>query len=263
MRVAALALLSVAVPGAARSQASLDPGTLAQEIVDEERRLIDVHSLLVDLPPLQAPASLESGTVDASLEAVIIPYIDGTIGTKREITASDRTRVFPRPRVAFGLPAPEGFRAFVGLSYIPPVAIRGVSTHYGALEAGLGWAPGALRVGVRGHAVYADSWAPVTDPATRDRLQTGEIGADLAIGARLGRGRLELDPYVGGGVVSLRGRFRVTLDGTVLRSTYTGPSYQAGLRLLIRSRWEVVTEVDGYPGRLVHPALRIGYLFGG
>lgn len=234
----------------------------AQTMLDQEERLIDIHSLLLDLPPLQAPAALPAGTVGVSLEAVTIPEIDGTTGSKEQITASDRTPIFPRPRVQLGLPAPAGLRAFVGLSYIPPIAIRDVSTHYLAGEAGLAFAPGKLRVGARGHALYARSTAPVTDPATRDELETREWGADLAVGVRLGHDALSVEPYVGGGVVSLRGRFEVTSDGNVLHSEYTGAAVHGGVRLLLRSRWELVGEVDAYPDRLVHTNFRVGYLFG-
>ncbi len=251
----ALLLLALALSALPRT-------ATAQTMLDQEQRLIDVHSLLLDLPPLQAPAALASGTLGVSLEGVLIPSIDGTTGSKRQITASDRTPIFPRPRAALGLPAPAGLRAFVGLSYIPPIAIRDVSTHYVAAEAGIGLAPGLLRLGARGHALYARSQAPVTDPATRDVLETWGYGGDVAVGVRLGREGLELEPYVGGGIVSVRGWFQVTSDRVVLRSTYTGAALQAGFRLLFRSRWELVTEVDAYPSRLVHTDVRVGYLFG-
>ena len=235
----------------------------AQTMLDQEQQLMDIHSLLLDLPPLQAPAALASGTIGVSLEGVTIPVIDGTTGSKTQITASDRTRIYPRPRLMLGLPAPEGFRTFLGLSYIPPFTIREVSTNYFAAEAGFGYAPRALRAGVRLHALYATSRAPVTDPATRDELETREWGADLGVGWRFAFQALELTPYAGAGVVSLRGRFRVTSDGTVLHSDYTGAAVQAGVRLLFRSRWEVVTELDAYPSRLFHTNVRVGYLFGG
>ena len=163
-----LALLLAAGSGAAN----------AQTMLDQEERLIEIHSLLLDLPPAQAPGALRPGELSLGVELITVPEIDGTTGPKRQITASDRTRVFPRPRLALGLPAPDGFRAFVGLAYIPPVAIREVSTHFGALEAGFAWVPGALAVAVRGHGLYARSRAPVTEPDTRDRLVTTENGAD-------------------------------------------------------------------------------------
>lgn len=233
----------------------------AQTMLDQEERLIDIHSLLLDLPPLEAPGALPAGRASLGLELVTLPVIDGTTGGKRQITASDRTRVFPRPRLAAGLPAPEGFRAFAGLSYIPPIAIREVSTHYGAAEAGLAWVPGVPRAALRGHLLYATSRSPVTDPATRDRLETWEYGADLSAGARFAFPLGSVEPYAGAGVVRLRGRFRVTSDGAVLRSAYTGAALHAGSRLLLRDRWEGVAELDAYPGRLVHAVLRLAYLF--
>jgi hypothetical protein len=254
-RASALLALSLALGAAAGA-------VRAQDVPYLEERLIDVHSLLLDLPPLQAPAALEAGVLDASLEVVTIPTIDGDVGNKHELTASDHTRLFPRPRLMLGLPVPHGLRAFAGLAYLPPVELRRVSTHYLAAEAGLGLAPGPLRLGLRGHAAYAVARSPVTEPTTRDVLRTEIAGADAAVGLHLGLGGLELEPYAGAGLVALRGRFRVTVDGTVLRSRRTGPALHAGLRLLLRSRWEAVAEADAYPGRLAHADLRLGYLLG-
>ena len=248
-----LAAALCAAPGAAR----------AQTVLDQQQRLIDIHSLLLDLPPLQAPAALPRGTLGLSIEGVTIPPIDGTTGSLKQITASDRTPLYPRPRLQLGLPAPERFAFFVGLSYIPPIVINELSTNYIAGEAGVGWAPGLLRLGLRGHVTYAYSKAPVTDPSTRDTLETIEGGGDLSIGARFAYRSLTVDPYAGAGVVSLAGRFRVTSDGTVLHSDYTGPAVYGGLRLLFRSRWEGAVEIDAYPDRLVHTNFRLGYLFGG
>src|SRR5512137_1007830 len=109
----------------------------AQTMLDQEQRLIQIHSLLLDLSPVQAPGAFVPGELSLGLELIGIPHIDGTTGGKVQITASDRTPLFPRPRIALGLPAPEGFRTFVGLSYIPPIPINGVSTNFGALEGGI------------------------------------------------------------------------------------------------------------------------------
>jgi hypothetical protein len=234
----------------------------AQTMADQEERLIDIHSLLLDLPPLQAPGVLAPGRAVVGLELVTIPPIDGTTGSREQITASDRTPVYPRPRLAIGLPAPEGFRAFAGLSYIPPFRINDVSTHYGALEAGLAWVPGAFRVGLRGHGLYAESRSPVTDPSTRDTLYTGGWGADASTSWRLAlRHRLELEPYAGAGIVGLSSDFHVTSDRNVLHGDYTGPALHAGLRLGWKDRWEALTELDSYPNRLVHVNFRVGWLF--
>lgn len=233
----------------------------AQTMLDQEEQLIDIHSLLLDLPPVTAPGALRPWELTAAAEVIGIPEIDGTTGTKVQITASDRTRAFPRPRLALGLPAPEGFRTFVGIAYIPPISINEVSTHYGAIEAGIAWTPGPLAVGLRGHALYARSKAPVTDPDTRDELVTSELGADLSAGYRFDFAKLSLTPYAGAGVVTLDGDFTVTSDGVLLTSSYTGASLMGGVRFLYRERWEAVAEVDGYPGRLVHPSFRVGYVW--
>ncbi len=237
----------------------------AQTMLDQQQRLIDIHNLLLDLPPAGAPGALRDRELGLGLEIIGIPEIDGTTGTKKQITASDRTRVFPRPRVAIGLPAPEGFRTFAGLSYIPPFQINEVSTNYIAGEAGIAWVPSALSLGLRGHALYAMSKSPVTDPNTRDTLKTSEAGADLSAGWRFafragGIGDVSVTPYAGAGVVWADGHFRVTSDGVVLTSSYTGAALNAGVRLLVHDRWEAVGEVDAYPGRLVHPVFRVGYV---
>ena len=249
----ALALALLLAPAAPR----------AQTMLDQEQRLIDIHCLLLDLPPVQAPGVLTEWRWNLGLEAITIPTIDGTTGTKVQLTASDRARVFPRPRLALGLPAPEGFRAFVGASYIPPFQIRDASTNAVAVEAGFAWVPDPFRAAVRAYGVYAYSKAPVTDPATRDTLETTDFGADLSGGwsfAVEGAG-LDIQPYAGAGVVATHGRFRVESDGNVLESSYTGASLHAGIRLFLAGSWEGVAEVDWYPSRLVHPNFRVGYVF--
>ena len=249
---------------AAALAAAIAGGARAQTMLDQEQRLIDIHSLLLDLPPLQAPGALDRLRLDVALEMVTIPVIDGTTGSKVQITASDRTRLYPRPRLALGLPAPDGFRAFVGLSYIPPVEIRDVSTNAFAAEAGFAWVPGAFRLGVRAHGTWASSKAPVTDPTTRDVLDTQVWGADLSAGGSFAvSSRLLLEPSAGGGVVTLHGRFRVTSDGNVITSDWTGPAWHVGVRALYGGRWELVTEISGYPDRLFHTNVRLGYVFGG
>ena len=73
---------------------------------------------------------------------------------------------------------------------------------------------------------------------------------------------LALEPYAGAGVTALKGRFRVTSDGNVLTSDWTGPVLHAGVRAVWRSRWELVTELVDYPDRLFHTDVRVGWIFG-
>lgn len=230
-----------------------------QTMLDQEERLIEVHSLLVALPALQAPGALGPGEASLGLEVVAIPVIDGTTGGKRQLTASDQTRAFPRPRLALGLPGPAGTRASLGIAYVPPVAVRDVTSHQGALELSLARPLGPIWLGLRGQALYGRSRSPVTDPATRDTLTTWAGGAELAVGWPLSAFGLSATPWASVGVVRAAGDFRVESDGYLLRSRTTNLALGAGLRVALPGRLEAAAELVAFPGRLVHPAFRLAW----
>jgi hypothetical protein len=250
MRRSPIACLIVAAAGAAG----------AQTMLDQQLRLVEVHSLLVAMGPLDPPGAYRNGDLSLGLEIIAIPPIDGTTGGKRQITASDRTPVFPRLRAALGLPAPEGFRASVGLGYIPPVQINDVSSHFAALEAEIAYAPGPLAVGLRGFVLAARSMSPVTDPVIRDKLDNFEFGATLAAGYRLDFQPASVTPYLGFDLTRAVGIFRVTTDQYELINRSTNPGLIAGVRLLAKQHLELVAELDAYPGRLVHPSFRVAWM---
>jgi hypothetical protein len=250
MRRFAIACLLLAAAGTAR----------AQTMLDQEERLIEVHSLLVDMGALNAPGAYRERDLSLGVEVIGIPPIDGTTGGKRQITASDRTPLFPRLRLALGLPAPQDFRASVGLAYIPPIQLNGVSSHFAALEAEMAYAPGPLAVGIRGHVLAARSKGPVTDPATRDTLDNFEFGANAAAGYRFELGPGSVTPYASIGLTRANGIFSVTSDGYQLISRTTNPVFGAGVRLLARQGVELVGELTAFPGRLVHPSFRVAWM---
>jgi hypothetical protein len=178
------------------------------------------------------------------------------------ITASDHTRLFPRARLAIGLPAPEGYRAFAGLAYIPPITFRDVSSHLGALEAGIAWVPeGPITAGIRGHVLAARSKSPVTERDTRDTLDNFEYGADVSAGYRLDLGLASITPFAGVGVTRVSGDFTVTSDNYVLTSRTTNVGFTGGLQLFAGRNVEAVAEMVVFPGRLVHPSFRLGWVF--
>ena len=232
----------------------------AQTMADQEQRLIEVHSLLVALPPTNAPGAYRRGELSLGLEIITIPTINGQTGGTRQITASDRTPAFPRLRAAVGLPAPADFRASVGVAYIPPIPINDVSSHFGALDAEFAYAPGPLAVGLRGHLLAARSMSPVTDPNTRDTLDTVEFGINAAAGYRFDFEPGSVTPYLGVGVTRVNGFFHVTSDGTDLSSHTTNPGFTAGLRLFARQHFEGVVELVVFPGRLIHPSFRLAWV---
>jgi hypothetical protein len=250
MRPWRIACLVVVAAGAAR----------AQTMLDQEKRLIEIHSLLVATTPMNAPGAYRNRELSLGLEVIGIPAIDGTTGGKRQITASDRTPVFPRLRVALGLPAPEDFRASVGLAYIPPIQIREVSSHLAALEAEMSYAPGPLAAGLRGYVLLARSMSPVTELATRDTLDNFEFGATAGAGYRLDFAPASVTPYASIGIARTVGIFRVTSDGYVLTSRTTNPALSAGIRLLAKRQFEMVAELAVFPDRLVHPSFRLAWM---
>ena len=234
----------------------------AQTMLDQEQRLIEIHSLLVGLPPGAAPGAYRPGEVSLGLEVVGIPPINGQTGGKFQITASDHTPLFPRPRLAVGLPAPAGYRAFAGLAYIPPITFRKVSSHLGALEAGIAWVPqGPITAGIRGHVLVARSKSPVTEPDTRDTLDNFEYGADVSAGYRLDLGLATITPFGGVGVTRVSGDFLVTSDNYVLTSRTTNVGFTGGLQLFAGRNVEGVVEMVVFPGRLVHPSFRLAWVF--
>jgi opacity protein-like surface antigen len=246
----------VLVAGAAAGSAR------AQTMLDQEQRLIEIHSLLVAMPALEAPATLRSLQPSLGLEVITIPVIDGTTGGKTQITASDRARAFPRLRLALGLPAGDRWSAFAGVGWVPPVEFRGVSSNMVGLEAGLAWSCDRFATGLRLHGEWADSRSPVTDPTTRDRLVTWVTGADASVGWRFDLGPVGLHPYASVGVAHVKGTFTVTGDGHVLVSDTTDLTMSAGVSLVTLKHLELAAELVAYPGVMVHPAFRIAWVPG-
>jgi hypothetical protein len=239
--------------------AGLAGPALGQTMLDQEERLIELHSLLLALPALEAPGALAPLQARFGFEVVGVPLIDGTTGTKTQITASDRTRVIPRLRGAIGLPLGGDWRAFAGVGWIPPVEINRASSSMLGLEAGLSWSSGPFAAGLRLHGAWADSKSPVTDPATLDRLVTRIGGGELRAGWRFEFGPVGLAPYAGLGAARVDGTFTVTSDGYVLTSRSTDLAVSAGIQLVVLGQFEAVAELIAWPGLLVHPGLSLAW----
>ena len=57
-------------------------GSARATMLDQQLRLIDIHNLLLELPPVEAPAALRASRVSLGVEVITIPSIDGTTGGK-------------------------------------------------------------------------------------------------------------------------------------------------------------------------------------
>jgi hypothetical protein len=235
-------------------------GASAQTMLDQEQRLIEIHSLLTALPP-DVPGAYDPWQVGVGLEIITIPHIDGTTGGREQITASARTPVFPRPRLQVGLPAPADFRAWAGFAYIPPIQINEVSSHLGALEAGFAWdGRGPFSTGLRAFGVVAHSQSPVTDPTTRDTLDSVLLGGDISAAYRFDFGGGQLTPFAGVGLTHVAGDFHVTSDNAVVTSRSTLFGFDAGARMTFGFGVAAIVEWVVYPDRLTHPIFSVSWV---
>ena len=138
--------------------------------------------------------------------------------------------------------------------------LREVSSHLGALEAGLAWDRGGpLTAGLRAWGVAAESKSPVTDPSTRDTLDTVDLGADLSAAYRFDLGRVALTPFAAAGLTHVSGDFHVTSDDALLTARSTAVGFDAGLRFLWKPGVAAVAEWVVFPGRLVHPVFSVAW----
>jgi len=142
------------------------------DMLDQEERLIEIHSLLIALQPGNAPGAYRAGELSLGLELISSRHRRH----HRREAADHRLRSNPclsPPAAGDRAPRAEDFRAFVGLAYIPPIKFNEVSSQSGGPGSGtrLGPRGPALR-GIRGYVVVARSQSPVTEATTRDRLDT-------------------------------------------------------------------------------------------
>lgn len=176
--------------------------------------------------PLDAPESLNPGSLRLELEGTYIPKIDSVTRTPticrpgKGPEKTDLLFALPRPRVAVGLPGGLLLEA----SWVPPVRVHGVKANIGsvALARGFPIRHGTTALGLRLHAAFGRVRAPITCPdaqlansasecfgGTRsdDSYDPTTFGAEGTLGWTLAGGSVR--PYIGGGVNLLRPRFQV------------------------------------------------------
>ncbi|NUQ19383.1 MAG: hypothetical protein HOQ09_00295 [Gemmatimonadaceae bacterium] len=179
--------------------------------------------------------------------------------------------VFPRPRVALGLPG----RLLVEASYLPPLKVAGAQANmfsgaisisrmllaldgrpvlYGAARVHMtrGWVRGAITC-AKSALQTRDSSAPCygTSPS-RDTFHPNMWGIDGSIGRAFVSGRLDL--YAGGGVNWLAPRFRVgftdgrgLVDRTRVEVDLRRAAWFAGGSWRVLGPWSATGQVYGVP----------------
>jgi hypothetical protein len=178
--------------------------------------------------------------------------------------------IFPRPRLAMGLPG--GF--FVEGSYLPPVTVMDATPSLGSVA--LGWSRtlralptgGSTWITLRAHATFGEVNGPITcsedalqlasasqpcygTTPSDDRYEPNMVGGEGIVGWS-GGGRLSA--YVGGGYTSIAPRFQVnftpqggTLDDTRVLLDDSRYTAFAGGRYRLSARTALTAELYSVP----------------
>ncbi len=222
MRGAAMVLLGLAsLPASLQAQGDCFPARSSNEAKTFAIFSVALAFSGAGAPERSAPAALRVG-----FEGSYLPNVDESTATPttcRPGKGPENTNLlpaFPRPRIAVALPASFTLEA----SWVPPIRVEGVKANLFSLSLARSFDLGtrAIALALRTHATVGSVRAPITcdDQAlgdvqsecfggTRsdDKFSPNIFGIEVALGGRLGSGRLY--PYVGGGYNRLQPRFQV------------------------------------------------------
>jgi hypothetical protein len=196
-----------------------------------EAKLLAFFAAPIAFSPAGLAERLGSGAVHLSFDVTYVPTPSREIRTpdrcytsnKQENT--DLSPIFPRPRLAIGLPG--GF--YVEGSYLPPITVMDAEPNLGSVALAKVFSmrstPGGseLNLLLRGHATFGKVRGAITcpsdalhldDPArpcygtaqSKDTYKPNMRGGEIALSWR---GAGNLAAYVGGGYTSLPLRFQV------------------------------------------------------
>ncbi len=188
----------------------------------------------------------------------------------RKSENTDLSPVFPRPRLAVGLPG----GLYLEGSYLPPVTVLDATPSLGSVA--LGWSrtirgqprEGSTWITLRAHATFGEVSGPITCSAdalqtssanqpcygttpSNDRYEPNMVGGEGIVGWS-GSGRLSA--YVGSGYTSITPRFQVhftpqggTLDDTRVLLDDSRISAFAGGRFQLTGRSAITAELYSVP----------------
>ena len=239
-----------------------------------EAKLLAYYAAPIVFAPQDAPARAARG-VTLGGELTYIPEPDASLQRtglcftpKQEST--QLSPVFPRPRVAIGLP----YGVLVEGSYLPPVKVAGAQANLfsGAISLSRtlvetrgapivaaarvhmthGWVRGAITC-AKSALQTRDSSAPCYGSApSRDTFHPNMWGIDGSIGRAFASGRLDL--YAGGGVNWLAPRFRVgftdgngLVDSTRVEVDLRRAAWFTGASWRVLGAWSATGQVYGVP----------------
>lgn len=194
-----------------------------------EAKLLAWFAAPIAFSPAGHAERLAPGAVRLSFDLTYVPAPGREISRasycQRKSENTDLSPVFPRPRLAVGLPG----GLFLEGSYLPPVTVLDATPNLGSLA--LGWSRvlreqpdgGATWLTLRAHATIGEVKGAITcseealqttsptqpcfgDEPSDDGYEPNMVGGEVIVGWR-GTGRLSA--YVGSGYTSISPRFQV------------------------------------------------------
>lgn len=251
-----------------------------------EAKLLAFFAAPIAFSPAGNAERLAPGAIRLSFDLTYVPTPSADIQRasfcQRKSENTELSPIFPRPRLALGLPG--GF--FVEGSYLPPVTVLDATPNLGSVAVGWSRALGAATDGagpwvtLRGHATFGRVNGPITcspdaiqstnpsavcygDEPSDDSYRPNMVGAEGILGWT-GTGRLS--GYVGGGYTSIRPRFDVNfrslngnLDDTRVILDDSRIAAFAGARLRVTPRAALTAELYSVPSDVT--TIRMGGSF--
>ena len=256
--------LSFVLASIALTQGLAAQGVCRPPEESSDSKLLAFFSAPIAFSPSGSTGQIAPWSVSVSLDATYIPKPSEDIRSssychnKGENT--ELSPVFPRPRLALGLPG----GLYVEASYLPPITVMDATPNLGSVA--LGWArairgnvgaTGSTWLTLRGHATFGNVKGPITcsddalqqsDPdgicfgteESEDTYKPQMVGGEAMLSFAPGE---RFTAYVGGGYTSLKPRFQVgfqptngTFDDTRVEvdldrvSAFLGGRYRVGGR---------------------------------
>jgi hypothetical protein len=249
---------------------SLSAGECRPPKDSSEAKLLAFFAAPIAFSPAGHAERLAPGAVRLSFDLTYVPTPAADIRRasycQRKSENTELSPIFPRPRLAIGLPG----GLFVEGSYLPPVTVLDATPNLGSIA--LGWSH-PLRQGsdgsstwftLRGHATFGEVKGPITcssdaiqqsnpsadcygDSPSDDTYKPNMIGGEGILGWT-GSGRLA--GYIGAGYTSIKPRFYVNflsldnvLDDTHVLLDDTRIAAFAGGRVRLTPRTALTAEV--------------------
>lgn len=239
-----------------------------------EAKLLAFFAAPIAFSPAGNAERLAPGTVRLSFDLTYVPTPSADIRRssycQRKSENTDLSPVFPRPRLAIGLPG----GLYVEGSYLPPVTVLDATPNLGSIA--LGWVrPLSTRsdgsstwFSLRGHATFGEVKGPITcssdaiqstnpsavcygDAPSDDAYKPNMVGGEGILGWT-GSGRFA--GYLGAGYTSIKPRFNVhflsknnVLDDTHVLLDDSRISAFVGGRLRLTPRTAFTAEVYSVP----------------